>query len=105
MNRTRSVDRRRRVGGRLPRAVGPVLLLCLLLWASTPAAAHFLNHHDRDDSEDSLDLRAVHLWEYPQERPLLAGRPDLRPDQAGRTRSVHRLVRQLRRWALGLRAR
>jgi hypothetical protein len=42
-------------------------VLCLLLWASTPAAAHFLNHHDRDDSEDGLDLKAVHLWEYPQE--------------------------------------
>jgi hypothetical protein len=63
------------VGGiRLRRAnrqklVGMVLvfLCCLVLWTSTPASAHFLNHHDPDDAAGGLDLSMVHLWEYQQE--------------------------------------
>jgi hypothetical protein len=66
MNRTRSIDLPRTHVWLLPVAV-PALALLFLLWTSVPAAAHFLNHHDRNDSEDSLDLRAIHLWEYPQE--------------------------------------
>src|SRR5262245_8499192 len=42
-------------------------LCCLVLWTSTPASAHFLNHHDPDEVSDELDLSAVHLWSYPQE--------------------------------------
>jgi hypothetical protein len=63
------------VGGiRLRRAnrqklVGMVLvfLCCLVLWTSTTASAHFLNHHDPDDAAGGLDLSMVHLWEYQQE--------------------------------------
>jgi hypothetical protein len=65
MNRTRSVDLPRTHVRLLAGAV-PALVLLFLLCTSTPAAAHFLYHHDRNDSKDGLDLRAVHLWEYPQ---------------------------------------
>jgi hypothetical protein len=43
------------------------LLLFVMLWPSTPATAHYFNHRDRDDSKSSLDIRWVHLWEYPQD--------------------------------------
>ena len=43
------------------------LVLIVLLWPSTPAMARYLNHRDPDDSKSSLDLRSVHLWEYPQD--------------------------------------
>jgi hypothetical protein len=46
---------------------GWVLLCSLVLWSSTPASAHFLNHHDPDDAAGRLDLSDVHLWEYQQE--------------------------------------
>jgi hypothetical protein len=54
-------------GARALRAGWMVFLCCLVLWTSTPASAHFLNHHDPDDAVGGLDLSAVHLWEYPQE--------------------------------------
>ena len=53
--------------GRALRAGWMVFLCCLVLWTSTPASAHFLNHHDPDDAAGGLDLSAVHLWEYQQE--------------------------------------
>lgn len=43
------------------------LVLSATVWPSVPAAAHFLNHRDPDDSNSSLDLRSVHLWEYEQD--------------------------------------
>lgn len=54
-------------GGRPLGAGWMVFLCCLVLWTSTPASAHFLNHHDPDDAVGGLDLSAVHLWEYQQE--------------------------------------
>jgi hypothetical protein len=54
-------------GERALRAAWPFFLCCLVLWTSTPASAHFLNHYDPNDAAGGLDLSAVHLWEYPQE--------------------------------------
>jgi hypothetical protein len=54
-------------GRGVPPAALSVFLCCLVLWTSTPASAHFLNHHDRDDVPGGMDLSSVHLWSFPQD--------------------------------------
>jgi hypothetical protein len=53
-------------GRRWRRSAVAASLVLFVMWPSSPATAHYLNHRDLDDSRSSLDLRSVHLWQYEQ---------------------------------------